>query len=74
MRLSSIFFQRSILSDLKQRFDFACWEECHLPDEGDVHSHGAMLGGALVAEEDADVGRAPLGVLAPAVEALLRGR
>lgn len=42
-----------------------------LPDEGNVRAHRTMLAGALVAEEDADVRAAPLGVLALAVEALL---
>ena len=46
----------------------------NLPDEGNVDAHGSVLRGALVAEEHANVGAAPLGVLLLAVEADLHSR
>ena len=44
----------------------------YLPDERNVCAHRSVLASALVAEEDTDVGAAPLRVLTLAVEALLR--
>lgn len=43
----------------------------HLPNKGDVDSHAAMLACALIAQKDADIGAAPLWVLAFAVKAYL---
>ena len=43
----------------------------HLPNKGDVDSHAAMLACALIAQKDADIGAAPLRVLAFAVKANL---
>ena len=40
-----------------------------LPDERNMGAHRPMLGSALIAQEDADVGATPLRVLALAVEA-----
>ena len=62
--MSSFIFHRSIFRDLRSH-------TCYLPDERDMHAHRAVLAGALVAEEDADVGAAPLWVLLLAVETAL---
>lgn len=46
-------------------------EKSGAPDEGDVHAHGPVCGGAVVADEHAVRRRRPRGVARGAVEAHL---